>query len=380
MFRFLRAGSRRRVVDEFHDWYVQRFSAFEPDDDRRRLYRPSIIAHSFGSYVVGECMLKYREVKFDKIILCGSILPKNFDWTEVLARNQVWNVRNEFGLKDRWAKLVGSFMHRSGESGYSGFTVDSHCVEQERFAYHAHSDYFKIGHCLEYWLPFLERPRVAVELRHGHEIQDEREFVKILNRTHDIDTECFAHLPGYARVEIPRGLSTSWIRINPDIYTFLIDVPGNRPVGYVNAMPLQEPVFRRIISGKLDDNEVGPDDLLPYDSGKPVWLYLMSIAIEPSARRVGQGIFQEGFERLMAGLEEKILDYWRRFGTRVREIGATGWTPEGRRICEALGLIHRGSDRQGNPIFSLVVDEAESGKGRLGGLIRRLRDGYTHVA
>jgi len=76
VLRFLREGSQRKRVEGFHIWYVQKCAAvFLPNEAQRRLNRPSVIAHSFGSYVVGESMLKYRELKFDKIILCGSILP-----------------------------------------------------------------------------------------------------------------------------------------------------------------------------------------------------------------------------------------------------------------------------------------------------------------
>jgi hypothetical protein len=103
----------------------------------------------------------------------------------------------------------------------------------------------------------------------------------------------------------------------------------------------------------------------------------MSVAIEPGARRVGQGVFQESFELLMAGIEHKIVDYWRRFGTEVVELGAVGWTPEGRHLCEALGLQRRGVDCQNNPIFTALVKDAVQSQGRLGGLIFRLKERYS---
>src|SRR3954470_569159 len=77
-FRLLSSSQRSRIVEEFHEWFIERRRAFDADERSRQIHRPSIIVHSFGSYVVGECMLKYREVRFDKIILCGSILPKDF--------------------------------------------------------------------------------------------------------------------------------------------------------------------------------------------------------------------------------------------------------------------------------------------------------------
>ncbi len=372
--RFLRAASRRAIVEAFHDWYIRKSAEFISDERHRKLNRPSIVAHSFGSYVVGMSMLKYREIRFDKIILCGSILPPDFDWMELLARNQVWRVRNEFGLLDKWARAVKKFVPGTGDSGFGGFEYASSCIESQRFDYHEHSDYFKLGHCREHWLPFLEARPLQMVLRHGRETPARSHFLALFDRTGEIDEQCFGNLSGFK--EISHDLAMTWVEVCPDIYTFLVDELGDRAVGYVNAMPLREDVFRRVIAGSTNDDEIRADDLLPFDMGEPVWLYLMSVAVEPGARRVGQGIYQEGFELLLSGVEEKLIEYWRGYGTRVREIGAVGWTPEGRRICEGLGLAARGIDRQANPTYSLAVDEAVKRPGRLGGLVYRLRERY----
>jgi pimeloyl-ACP methyl ester carboxylesterase len=376
LIKFLRNRSRKKVVEDFHDWYIQKSKQFEPNEKKRALNRPSIIAHSFGSYVVGECMLKYCEVKFDKVILCGSILPREFDWLELLGRNQVWHVRNEFGLQDLWAKRVGRYVPRTGDSGYAGFELESPRITQQWFDYHEHSDYFRLGHCKVHWIPFLEKKSLRVSMRDGVDLPDKEVFKAKLKLTHALDLEIFGHLPGFKDTIIPRLLVASWIDVNPDIYTFLFAEPGNRLVGYVNAMPVREEVFKRIVSGELNDNEITADDLVPFDRGGPVHLYLMSIVIEPRARRIDQGIFQEVFELLVSGVEDKILAYWRRFGTRVVKVAATGWTPEGRHICEALGLVECAVDRQGNPIYALTVDDAVPSRGRFGKLISRIKARY----
>jgi len=148
--RFLNKWSRKKIAEDFHEWYLRRRSKFEPDDRIRRVKRPSIIAHSFGSLVVGETMAKYKEIKFDKIILCGSILPNDFNWRELLSRNQVWGIRNEFGFRDKWSKLAVKIIPETGDSGYRGFDMDSPCITQELFKYHEHSDYFRLGHSQEH--------------------------------------------------------------------------------------------------------------------------------------------------------------------------------------------------------------------------------------
>jgi hypothetical protein len=376
-FRFLSSSQRSRIVEEFHEWFIGRCRASDADERRRQIHRPSIIAHSFGSYVVGECMLKYREVRFDKIILCGSILPKEFDWGELLARNQVWCVRNEFGLKDIWARIVGRFIPRTGDSGRSGFEHDSPCVQQERFDFHEHSDYFKRDHIRDFWRPFLDRDWLSVDVRHGHDINREADFEEILDRTHSIDTICYGGLPDYNLVEIPRGLSLQWIRIEPDIYTFLFDMNGSRPLGYINAMPVKREVFEQLATGAKDDNQITADDLDSFRRGGDVYLYLMSIAIEPSARVASEGVYQRNFERLLWALEHKLINYWHRFGTRVVAVAAVGWTPEGRRLCELLGLSRVAQDHHGNPVFRMELSDGSSSGSRLKNVRERLSRVYA---
>ena len=77
--------------------------------------------------------------------------------------------------------------------------------------------------------------------------------------------------------------------------------------------------------------------------------------------------------RLLDALEGKVAEYWRRFSTRVLEVGAVGWTPEGRQMCEALGLIRRGVDQNEFPVYSLAVNDSKVLKGKLAGLPYRLK-------
>ena len=46
----------------------------------------SIIAHSFGTYVVTRTLERFAEVSFDRVILCGSIVRQNYPWTEIICR------------------------------------------------------------------------------------------------------------------------------------------------------------------------------------------------------------------------------------------------------------------------------------------------------
>ena len=142
--------SRSRKVEWFHRTYSEKFSG----GDRK----PSVIAHSFGSYIVTRAMLKYDDIRFERVILCGSIVSRSYPWRAVLlARDQADAVLNEAGGRDMWAAIVEWVVSDAGASGVSGFedTADGRLVQliHER---HAHSDYFYRLNYERRWLPFLQ--------------------------------------------------------------------------------------------------------------------------------------------------------------------------------------------------------------------------------
>jgi pimeloyl-ACP methyl ester carboxylesterase len=84
--------------------------------------RPSIIAHSFGTYLTAEMLSRYAEVKLDKIIFTGSIVPRDYDWIARLEADQVLGVHNDYATEDPWP-LVASCIPwlKAGASGRTGF-------------------------------------------------------------------------------------------------------------------------------------------------------------------------------------------------------------------------------------------------------------------
>jgi hypothetical protein len=128
-------------------------------------------------------MLKFEDVRFDKLIFAGSILPRDFDWGTLFTRDQVAFVRNEFGQKDPWPTWAGRFVARSGTGGSEGFEWFGNAVENLRFEWFGHSDSLMRPHIERYWIPFLLRPPSPLALLHGREIQDGEQFSKTLNHT-----------------------------------------------------------------------------------------------------------------------------------------------------------------------------------------------------
>jgi serine/threonine-protein kinase len=161
LFRFLLPGQRRTKVAWFRKTYFDECNDRMVDVDAEHL--PSIVAHSFGTYILGNALLAYSHLRFDKIVLCGSILPVDFPWDTLIARGQVQAVRNEFSRRDVWCRMVRWVVRGAGPSGVHGFRIDHGRIEQRAFPFFSHSMYFEKGHMESNWFPFLERVRPPLE-------------------------------------------------------------------------------------------------------------------------------------------------------------------------------------------------------------------------
>ncbi len=148
-FQMLIPGLRQRKIDWFRDQHEQICV-------RERVDRPSIIAHSFGTYLVARAMQKYPPVKFDRVILCGAIVQRGYPWSNISANDQVRAVLNDFGRMDFWAGIVAWGVSDAGDSGRKGFQDEAAgvVVQIDHPEFH-HGDYFFRGNYKESWIPFL---------------------------------------------------------------------------------------------------------------------------------------------------------------------------------------------------------------------------------
>jgi hypothetical protein len=106
-------------------------------------------------------MLRYAFIRFDKVILCGSILPRDFPWNQLIDRGQIQAVRNEFGVRDPWVRRVRGYVRNTGCSGAVGFSNTHTRLYQRDFDYD-HGEYFGRDHMLDTWVPFLELSLPAI--------------------------------------------------------------------------------------------------------------------------------------------------------------------------------------------------------------------------
>jgi pimeloyl-ACP methyl ester carboxylesterase len=147
-------SQRDKVVAEFVEFYKKQTDGTN--------IRPSIIAHSYGTWILCEAMSRYPEMRFDRMILCGSVVECDFKWAQYLdGGKQVFQVLNEkAGSDDTVARLrkdlYRRFLPGSGPSGLDGFSYKSSELQERSYPKYEHSDAFVFRrHCERVWRPFI---------------------------------------------------------------------------------------------------------------------------------------------------------------------------------------------------------------------------------
>jgi pimeloyl-ACP methyl ester carboxylesterase len=375
--KFLWRRANDDMVDQFYRYYsgVVSEKKLNLDSDSAGK-RPSVVAHSFGTYIVGYCMQKRKDVRFDKIILCGSILPVTFDWQTLVTRGQVNFIRNEYGTDDFWTRNVGKFVSRTGSSGSERFHYDGIRMEQECFTDYRHSDYFEVGHIRNCWIPFLRKspylPASSLTVIHGKSIGDSESYTRLLLGMRSVDEAVYPDLPTSNRP--PWGLSQQWIEKERDIYTILVD-QEKRVKGYLNAAPVSDSLFERIKQEGINNRDIDGEKIEHFVSGRPLKLYFMSIGIAPDERHPST------MEVLVKGFFAKLAEY-AKMNVRVSEFVAVAWSVEGKRLCKAIGMneVSNYKDTNGDthPVFWMSLTAKPSSKRRYGGYMRALIDVYNN--
>jgi hypothetical protein len=370
LIRFKLSYFNNRKIDQFHEWYSNAVNTCPEVQLDRFDKRPSMAAHSFGTWIVCNAMLKYSEIRFDKLLLCASILPTDFDWAKLFARDQVAIVQNECGHKDPWPKLCYRYAPGTGRSGAEGFEWFDSLVNNKHYDYHTHSDFLSLPHMTEHWLPFFHRPPNPLAIRHGRDVQSEQEFLNIFADTDQLDIKAFGKK--YDSVYVTDDMALGWIRANPDIYTFLIDRRSQKTVGYLNAPPLNSSMYKKLRRGRANDNDISGADIVSYDNNQTVKIYLMSVVIDEDYRQLGQGPWHQAYVQLIGGFLDKLTDYAKHKSIFATHLLATAWTDEGERICKSLGMEPVGRDKFGDRIYEVDLATVTTVKGLLPALARLL--------
>lgn len=119
--------------------------------------RISIIAHSFGTYIVSRILRDHPSVRYHRLILCGSIIDTAYRWDLVSDRLST-RVINDYGSRDSWPIMAKTLTWGFGDSGSNGFgTVHV----RDRAHDFGHGGFFREEFVREYWAPWFRENRVT---------------------------------------------------------------------------------------------------------------------------------------------------------------------------------------------------------------------------
>ncbi len=161
--------------------------------------RPDVIAHSFGTWLLGHVLLaelqrpEEERLRLGRLILAGCVLRPDFNWKAVKDAGLVDEVLCHYGTKDIVVPLAHFTIWHSGPSGRRGFDGDQ--VINVTAEGYGHSDLMSTDKCVidgthgqkckavnaertthldhtyrTYWRPFLTRP--ATELAQLPDLQN----------------------------------------------------------------------------------------------------------------------------------------------------------------------------------------------------------------
>lgn len=129
--RFALPVTRRKNLEWFQDEYSQ-YPAHNPKAEF------NFIGHSNGTYLLGESLKRIPGMKFNRVVLAGSVLPNDYPWRERYEAGQFASLRNERSNKDfpvgvLCSALRGFFMRDVGTGGFEGFFGTAGLPIQEVF-------------------------------------------------------------------------------------------------------------------------------------------------------------------------------------------------------------------------------------------------------
>lgn len=110
-----------------------------------------IVAHSFGTYIISKILESNIDIRPSKLILCGSIVKRDFHWTKH-APSCSGAIVNDVGTRDLYPILASASTLGYGGSGLMGFQTGA---VKDRFFDYGHSDFFSREHIEKYWKPFI---------------------------------------------------------------------------------------------------------------------------------------------------------------------------------------------------------------------------------
>lgn len=347
-------------VEKFRDWY---FSIVKNPNYNLEIqepfHRPSILAHSLGTWILAKALIKYPEIKFDKIFLFGSIIPQDFDWFKVILNNQINLVIYEKASKDRIVPLGLIFTGSIKPCGTKGFIQKSSFIKEETFSQFGHSDFNYKAHFEEYIMKRLWEKPHQLSVLAGRDLA-EQDARKLFRETGQIDKLIYPE--EYTENEISIEKAIEWFRIEKDIWSFVKNSYNNTPLGYINAIPVKEETYRKFCKGTLLEKDIQSYEIQDYDTASSYYLIILSIAIKKSVGYEETTLTKGRMaEILIMSFIYKINKYNTKYN-KLRKMAAFAWSDEGKKLCEGFCMRKIKCDKSNFPLYEVDFSKLTEGQ------------------
>ena len=122
--------------------------------------RPDVLAHSYGTFLLSRLLIdeRHTDIKLGRLILVGSIVRPDYDWTPLLQSGRIEGVMCHHSDRDHTVRLAHYTIPGSGPSGRIGFNDPVHVIHHHESDL-GHSSYFEPTRMSQLfpqvWLKFL---------------------------------------------------------------------------------------------------------------------------------------------------------------------------------------------------------------------------------
>ena len=123
----------------------------------------SVIAHSFGTYSIFRILKDEPDLRFKRIVLCGSIVASDAPWALLQPRVQK-EIVNDCGIRDVLPVTARAFSWFYGATGTFGFRKTG---IRDRFHDVDHSGFFTEEFVRRFWVPLILKDQFILSPQTG---------------------------------------------------------------------------------------------------------------------------------------------------------------------------------------------------------------------
>lgn len=348
LFKILPYHINKDVL-KFRDWYFKTTSEMHLKIDEP-FHRPSIISHSLGSWILAKAMIKYPELKFDKVFLNGSIVPADFDWFKLILRGQVNSIICETSENDKVVPYSFIFTGKFNPCARYGIFQKSSFIKEENIAEYGHSTFQYDAHFKQYVLKRLKDIPHQLCVVNGSDT-DEKAIKKIFKQSNDIDKSIYPEQYNDSPIAFETALG--WYRIEKNIWSFVKNIYTDDILAYINSVPVDDETYKKFMTGELNEAELRSNEIQELETSKNYNLIILSIAIKKNLKYEESTLHKGRIaEILIMAAITKISSYNKR-KIKLKKIGAVAWSAEGEKLCKGFCMAKIENSKGEFPFYEI---------------------------